>query len=146
MVTRCGCFAMTSRGNRLMARIKVIVAIFMTVMLYRTNLTLGGFNARDYVQQMTRNTDFRKFDDGLKMTLDLNAAGLAEIEALLETAASAGVCQFGLHKQDQALVTCIVPSLRAHDHMHFIDGAAGGYAQAATQMKAKVALRPAVAQ
>lgn len=138
--------ARATPGNRLMARIKVIVAIFMTVMLYRTNLTLGGFNARDYARQMARNTDFRKFDDGLKMTLDLNAAGLAEIEALLETAASAGVCQFGLHKQDQALVTCIVPSLRAHDHMHFIDGAAGGYAQAATQMKAKAALRPAGVQ
>ncbi|MDO8982538.1 DUF3095 domain-containing protein [Cypionkella sp.] len=134
------------RGKRLMARIKVMVAIFMTVLLYRTNLTLGGFNARDYVRQMTRNTDFRKFDDGLKMTIDINAAGLAEIEALLDSAAASGICQFGLYKQDQALVTCIVPSLRAHDHMHFIDGAAGGYAQAATQMKAKAALQPAGAQ
>lgn len=138
--------ARAPRGKRLMARIKVVVAIFMTVLLYRTNLTLGGFNARDYVRQMTRNTDFRKFDDGLKMTIDINAAGLAEIEALLDSAAASGICQFGLHKQDQALVTCIVPSLRAQDHMHFIDGAAGGYAQAATQMKAKAALQPAGAQ
>ncbi|OYU38894.1 MAG: adenylate cyclase [Pseudorhodobacter sp. PARRP1] len=138
--------ARAPRGKRMMARLKVVVAIFMTVFLYRTNLTLGGFNARDYARQMTRNTDFRKFDDGLKMTLDINAAGLAEIEALLDAAASAGVCQFGLHKQDQALVTCIVPSLRAHDHMHFIDGAAGGYAQAATHMKAKAALQAAAAQ
>ncbi|MEO5614653.1 MAG: DUF3095 domain-containing protein [Cypionkella sp.] len=138
--------ARAPRGKRLMARAKVVVAIFMTVLLYRTNLTLGGFNARDYVRQMTRNTDFRKFDDGLKMTIDINTAGLTEIELLLDSAAAAGICQFGLHKQDQALVTCIVPSLRAHDHMHFIDGAAGGYAQAATQMKAKAALQPAGAQ
>ena len=80
------------------------------------------------------------------MTIDINAIGLAEIEALLDSAAALGICQFGLHKQDQALVTCIVPSLRAHDHMHFIDGAAGGYAQAATQMKAKAALQPVGAQ
>jgi hypothetical protein len=138
--------ARAPRGKRLIARAKVMVAIFITVLLYRTNLTLGSFNARDYARQMTRNTDFRKFDDGLKMTIDINAAGLAEIEALLDSAAAAGVCQFGLHKQDQALVTCIVPSLRAHDHMHFIDGAAGGYAQAATQMKAKAALQPAGTQ
>lgn len=138
--------ARAPRGTRLLARIKVLVSIAMTVLLYRTNLTLGGFNAREYVRQMTRNTDFRKFDDGLKMTIDINAAGLAEIEALLESAATAGVCQFGLHKQDQALVTCIVPSLRAHDHMHFIDGAAGGYAQAASQMKAKAALQAAAIQ
>ncbi len=138
--------ARAPRGHRLMAQIKVTVAIFMMVLLYRTNLTLGGFNARAYVREMTRNTDFRKFDDGLKMTIDINAAGLAEIEALLDSAAASGICQFGLHKQDQALVTCIVPSLRAHDHMHFIDGAAGGYAQAATQMKAKAALQPVGAQ
>jgi len=138
--------ARAPRGKRLLARIKVMVAIFMTVLLYRTNLTLGGFNAREYVRQMTRNTDFRKFDDGLKMTIDINAAGLAEIEALLDTAASAGICQFGLHKQDQALVTCIVPSLRAQDHMHFIDGASGGYAQAASHMKAKAALQATAAQ
>ncbi|MDZ4395358.1 DUF3095 domain-containing protein [Cypionkella sp.] len=138
--------ARAQRGHRLMAQIKVIGAIFMMVLLYRTNLTLGGFNARAYVREMTRNTDFRKFDDGLKMTIDINAAGLAEIEALLDSAAASGICQFGLHKQDQALVTCIVPSLRAQDHMHFIDGAAGGYAQAATQMKAKAALQPAVVQ
>ena len=135
--------ARAPRGKRLTARIKVMVAIIMTVLLYRTNLTLGGFNARDYARQMTRNTDFRKFDDGLKMTIDINAAGLAEIETLLDSAAESGICKFGLHKQDQALVTCIVPSLRAHDHMHFIDGAAGGYAQAATQMKAKAEMQPA---
>ena len=138
--------ARAPRGKRLLARIKVVVSITMTVLLYRTNLTLGGFNARDYVRQMTRNTDFRKFDDGLKMTLDINTTGLDEIEALLEAAAAAGICQFGLHKQDQALVTCIVPSLRAHDHMHFIDGAAGGYAQAASRMKAKAALQAAAIQ
>lgn len=135
--------ARARQGQRLSARLKVMFAIFMTAVLYRTNLTLGGFNARDYVRQMTRNTDFRKFDDGLKMTIDINAAGLAKIEALLEDGATTGICQFGLHKQDQALVTCIVPSLKVSQHMHFIDGAAGGYAQAAAQLKVKAALRTA---
>lgn len=138
--------ASAPRGKRLMARIKVVVAIVLTVVLYRTGLTLGGFNARDYARQLTRNTDFRKFDDGLKMTIDINAKGLDAIQALLEKAAAAGVCQFGLHKQDQALVTCIVPSVMAGDHMHFIDGAAGGYAQAAMQIKAKAALHPVAAR
>ena len=135
--------ALAPPGKRLNARIKVVIAIFMTVLLYRTKLTLGSFNAREYAKQLTRNTDFRKFDDGLKMTSDVDADGFASIETLLETAAASGVCQFGLHVQDSALVTCIVPSLQAHDHMHFIDGASGGYAQAAAQMKAKAALQMA---
>jgi hypothetical protein len=112
----------------------------MTVILHRTNLTLGGFNARRYGRELARNTDFRKFDDGLKMTIDVDAARLARIEALLQAASDQGICHFGLHRQTSALVTCIVPSIMRRDHMHFIDGADGGYAQAAAQMKAKMAL------
>jgi Protein of unknown function (DUF3095) len=126
-------------GKRFMARIKVIVAVLLSVFLHRTNLTLGGFNARDYSRVVTQNSDFRKFDDGLKMTIDVNDTDLARIEARLEQAASLGVCRFGLHKQASALITCIVPSPFTRDHMHFIDGASGGYAQAAIQMKSKTA-------
>ncbi len=127
-------------GKRFMARVGVIVAVLLTVILHRTNLTLGGFNVRRYGRELVQNTDFRKFDDGLKMTIDIDAARLARLEALLERAAGQGICQFGLHQQTSALVTCIVPSLMGGDHMHFIDGAAGGYAQAAARMKAKMAL------
>jgi hypothetical protein len=45
------------------------------------------------------------------------------------------------------LITCFVINPMQRDHMHFIDGAAGGYALAATQLKEKAAklLRPAAA-
>lgn len=33
-------------------------------------------------------------------------------------------------------MTCIVPTPMSRDHMHFIDGAAGGYAVAARNLKA----------
>ena len=128
-------------GRRLMAKLGVIFAVLMTVILHRTNLTLGGFNAREYGRVLARNTDFRKFDDGLKMTIDVDDAGLARIEARRQQAAHQGICRYGLHRQTSALVTCIVPSLLSRDHMHFIDGAAGGYAQAASEMKAKAARR-----
>ncbi len=34
-------------------------------------------------------------------------------------------------------MTCFVPTAGASDHLHFIDGAAGGYALAARAMKAR---------
>jgi Protein of unknown function (DUF3095) len=126
-------------GKRFMARIGVIIAVLLTVLMHRTNLTLGGFNAREYGRTLVQNSDFRKFDDGLKMTVDVNDADLARIEARLELAAAQNVCRYGLHRQTSALVTCIVPSLLGRDHMHFVDGAAGGYAQAALRLKAKAA-------
>lgn len=130
--------AQMPRGKRFWAKLNVIFAVLMTVLLHRTNLTLGGFNARNYGRELARNTDFRKFDDGLKMTVDINSAQLAQIETCLEDARKKDVCKFGLHQQASALVTCIVPSLLSSDHMHFIDGASGGYAQAASKLKASL--------
>jgi hypothetical protein len=37
--------------------------------------------------------------------------------------------------QDEALITCIAPSVLSSDHMHFIDGGEGGYAKAAAQLR-----------
>lgn len=124
---------------------KALFEILMTHVSYWTNLTIGGFNARDYGRQLARNSDFRKYDDGLKMTVDIDAPAFQRIERRLTAAEEKGVCIYGLHRQESALVTCIVPSHRSADHMHFIDGAGGGYAQAASSMKARVAAARAAA-
>jgi Protein of unknown function (DUF3095) len=69
------------------------------------------------------------------MTVDIDQQRLARIEARLADAARAGHCRYGLHRQDSALMTCIVPSPFTRDHMHFVDGASGGYAMAARNLK-----------
>ncbi|HEV7246321.1 MAG TPA: DUF3095 domain-containing protein [Shinella sp.] len=126
------------KGKRFSHRLFILGQYFLTVALYRFGLTLGGFDAKVYRQDVARNADFRKFDDGLKMTIDVDPKRLREIEIRLEEAASAGICRFGLHRQDSALMTCIVPTALKRDHMHFIDGAAGGYAMAATRLKKQI--------
>ena len=97
---------------------------------------IGGFDARRYRSDTAVNSDFRKFDDGLKLTVDIAPQLGERLADLLAEAAAAGVCRYGIHRQDAALMTCIVPSSRQRDHVHFVDGAAGGYAMAATMLKA----------
>jgi hypothetical protein len=133
------------KGQRLWQRLFILGQYLLIVCLYRFGLTLGGFDPRRYRREVARNSDFRKFDDGLKMTIDVDPERLRQIEARLEEAARAGVCGYGLHRQDSALMTCIVPTPLSHDHMHFIDGAAGGYAVAASRLKKQMAATPAVA-
>jgi hypothetical protein len=82
------------------------------------------------------NADFRKFDDGLKMTIDCDFAARDRILAVLEAAQRKGIIRFGTSEQSEAMMTCIVPSFMRDDHIHFIDGAAGGYTLAASRMKA----------
>lgn len=130
------------KGKRFGHRLFILAQYLLIVALYRLGLTLGRFDPRAYRQDVASNTDFRKFDDGLKMTIDVDPERLCKIEARLEEAASAGICRFGLHRQDSALMTCIVPTPLSRDHMHFIDGAAGGYAMAASRLKKQISPPP----
>jgi HlyD family secretion protein len=57
------------------------------------------------------------------------------IEARLAAAADAGIVRYGIHQQDRAMMTCFTPSAFRSDHVHFIDGALGGYALAASALK-----------
>jgi hypothetical protein len=114
---------------------RVSLQALLAWVLDRTGWTLGGFDPHVYRAETTSNSDFRKFDDMLRMTVDCDAETLAELKALLNRARAEGVLRFGLWEQSAALMTCIVPSALAHDHMHFLDGADGGYARAAAELK-----------
>lgn len=125
-------------GKRLLRKLAIIGQIALIYVLDRLGLTAGGFDPKRYKVEVSQNSDFRKFDDGLKMTIDIDSERLRRIEMLLENASAAGISRHGLHRQDSALITCFVPTPLAHDHIHFIDGAAGGYAMAASNLKAKL--------
>ena len=72
---------------------------------------------------------------GLRALREVTATA---IERRLEDARSAGIANAGLHRQETALMTCIVPSVFNDDHLHFLDGGGGGYTQAALQLKPAV--------
>lgn len=124
-------------GRLLRRKLAILGQIGLTIVLHKLGLSLGSFNARRYKQAVAANSDFRKFDDGLKMTIDLDADRLARLEELLKTAEAKGICRYGLHRQASALMTCFVPTPLSNDHMHFVDGANGGYAVAAAALSAK---------
>ncbi len=104
-------------------------------LILRNGIDIGKFSSRRYLRQLVENSDFRKFDDGLMMTLDCTPGTADRIEAKLAAARRAGIASFGVHRQRSALVTCMVPSAIRPDHIHFVDGAAGGYAMAARDLK-----------
>ncbi|WP_222313733.1 DUF3095 domain-containing protein [Rhizobium leguminosarum] len=124
-------------SRRLWQKLFIFLQLGITVACYRFGIPLGRFDARRYKRDVADNSDFRKFDDGLKMTIDVDAEHLKRIETLLQQAQAKGVARYGLHRQSSALMTCFVPTPIARDHIHFIDGAAGGYAVAASQITGK---------
>jgi hypothetical protein len=100
----------------------------------------GGFDGSTYLSEFVRNCDFRKFDETLRMVVDVSSAQVASLHLALKAARQRGEIAYGVHLSARALVTCHVRSYTG-DNLHFIDGDAGGYALAAKQMKAQLSER-----
>jgi hypothetical protein len=124
--------------SRAAALAKTWVLANFSWLVLRFRVRVGAFVPEHYLRQTALNTDFRKFDDGLKLTVDCSLETADQIEHDLAAAHARGICVYGTHRQNQALMTCLVPSPMRDDHVHFVDGAAGGYASAAIMLKAQM--------
>jgi hypothetical protein len=132
--------ARAQRGGSLMKRRAAVLAYTLfAYLIMRFGISVGGFVPKTYVRQVVENSDFRKYDDGLRMILDCTSELERALTQRLTEAAAAGIARYGLHRQDAAMMTCFTPSALRSDHVHFIDGARGGYASAATALKATAA-------
>jgi hypothetical protein len=125
--------ARTRHKSGLIYRIYVGMRTLTAYASLRFGLSIGKFQPKMYLKEVIENSDFRKYYDRLRMTLDCSEAAADRIEVLIADAAQRGGARFGLHRQSDALMTCFRPSLYGK-HFHFIDGAAGGYAKAARQL------------
>jgi hypothetical protein len=116
-------------------RIKVLVWTFFGFLIMRFGITVGKFVPAKYTRELIDNSDFRKFDDSLRMVLDCTVELADEIEQHLADSAKKRILRYGTHRQHSAMMTCFTPSPTQTNHVHFIDGASGGYAMAASQLK-----------
>ena len=98
------------------------------------------FDPKKYTATIPHHSDYRKFDDALRMIIDCSITQVEEIRRFLEDQYQQGKLFYGLHLSDESLMTCYVQSVEATDHIHFIDGGNGGYAAASKQLKHQLAL------
>jgi len=124
-----------------LAHFKALLRAYRAVVfgwfLMRFGIDAGGFPGSRYKGQVTANSDFRKFDDTLRMVVDITREQVAELRTLLEAEHEKRAIFFGTHVADSALITCVIERFEGA-HFHFIDGDNGGYALAAKEMKAQM--------
>ena len=132
--------ACAAPGNPRLRRAVVLAKTLAYFLIVRLGIRVGDFVPAMYLRQVVENSDFRKYDDGLRMILDCAPDLAAALERRL--AAANGVACYGLHRQEAGMMTCFAPSPNRSDHVHFIDGAEGGYAAAAGALKAALGRPP----
>jgi hypothetical protein len=120
------------------SKLKVYARTFLYFLIMHFNLRVGRFIPRKYLSEVAANSDFRKFDDALRMIVDCSPGMAQKIEDTLSVAARDGHIRYGCHREDAAIMTCFAPSPSQPTHVHFIDGAQGGYALAASALKQRL--------
>lgn len=124
--------------SRLRARCWTLLHAMGGRAIFAAGLPTPLIDPKRYTRSMIQRSDFRKFDDMLRMVLDAPARAIPELLAFLEAERARGALHYGVHRAPSAIMTCVVFSLKADSHIHFIDGSDGGYAIAATQYKSQV--------
>jgi len=116
----------------------VLALTFLYFLIMNFSIKVGSFIPAKYTSELVDNSDFRKFDDSLRMVLDCTPELADEIERHLADCAARKIVRYGTHRQHSAMMTCFTPSPTKSNHVHFIDGAMGGYAMAASALKGNV--------
>src|SRR5258708_25796993 len=91
-------------GSLFTRRAYVLGRTLFVYVVMRFGIKVGGFVPATYASQGAENSDFRKYDDGLRMILDCTVELEAELSMRLAAAASVGTVPYGLHRQGPAVV------------------------------------------
>ena len=130
----------TRRGkSRWAHRLELLTQSFFQAIAEWFDRKIGDYNAPVYRGELRANSDYRRFDDTLRLVLDCTPEQFAAIEHRLAAAHRQGEIVYGVHLSDSALMTCLLFDLKESSHLHFVDGADGGFTFAARAMKDQIA-------
>jgi hypothetical protein len=105
------------------------------------DLRPGSVDAERYRRDVVINADYRKVSGMLRLVVDCSEAQADDIERALEGLQRQDKLHFGLHRAQEAIMTCVRPNVDAHEHVHFLEGGDGGLYLAARKLKQRLAAR-----
>lgn len=116
---------------------KIMIENLLGWLLITFKIKLPDIDWGIYKDNTIATTDYKKFDDMLRMVIAGNKKQRKKLTRYLEKNYRKGKLVYGLHTSDRALMTCLVFQ-RNGRQVHFVDGADGGYATAAKGMKQRL--------
>lgn len=107
--------------------------------MMQSGLTISGTDWGSYKKTVVANTDFKKFDDTLRLLINGDEDQLALLESFLEAAFQSKKLAYGIYCSKSTLMTCLIEE-RSGKHFHFVDGSMGGYTNASIPFKKRLKL------
>ena len=119
---------------RLMYTLRLGLLVYLGKFLMIQNVKTKNVDWGQYKQNLIVNTDYRKFDETLRMIISGTLEQRKRLVAYLEKLHNERKIVYGIHASPAAIITCMIFNYDT-DHVHFLDGSNGGYTMAAKEMK-----------
>jgi hypothetical protein len=108
--------------------------------LFKLDLSLGNFNPKQYLQELIAATDTLHLAGTLFTLIVGTSTQREQLRAKLRALEEDGRLIYGTSSCPASVMTCYVQKYD-QNHVHFLDGAGGGYTQASKEFKAKLRAR-----
>ncbi len=96
-----------------------------------------GESGKNYLEKLVELTDTITIDGRINTVITGTADQRSSLESYLDHLEKVGEIAYGLHVSRESVMSCYVKDM-ADDHIHFVDGADGGYTKAANHLKEKL--------
>lgn len=103
---------------------------------FKYNWSLGGLSGQEYLTQLIAHADTLTVDGRINTIVCAPPERHERFLQFLQTQEAAGLLVYGHHASKESIMTCYIENLN-DKHVHFVDGADGGYTFAARELKAK---------
>lgn len=115
--------------------------LYLIAKLFTTAIGTFYFRTKKgktYLQQLVELSDTLVIDGRINTVISGTSGQREELQAALDELEASGDIWYGLFTSKESVLSCYVRNMN-EKHIHFVDGADGGYTRAATMLKKKLA-------
>lgn len=118
----------------------LVVSFFKTIIgryYFRYNLKINNLKGKEYLNQLIANADTLTIDGRINTIISGTMNKRIEFLQYLAAQEKEGNLLYGHHISQESVMTCYIENYNSK-HIHFVDGANGGYTEAAKELKMKL--------
>jgi hypothetical protein len=116
---------------------KSFIETFLGKLYFNLNFKANNLRGKEYLNQLINNADTLTIDGRINTIITGKMNKRIELLNYLTAQQTAGRLIFGHHISKESVMTCYIEN-RNEKHIHFVDGADGGYTEAAKELKNKL--------
>ncbi len=111
---------------------------FIGKLYFKYNWKINNLRGQQYLQQVITNADTLTIDGRINTIVSSTADKRIQFVEYLKREEAEGKLVFGHYISRESVMTCYIEN-RDEKHIHFVDGADGGYTEASKELKQKLA-------